>query len=288
MNKQERQTLEALRKFSNSYTFAKVMGSNPDLCKRVIERLLNIRIKDLEMVSSEETIVQINNRGIRCDVLAYNSDSYFEVEMQTYDETHLGKRMEYYASLIETLASEKGESYDDIPLRVIIFICTYDPYNRGWAHYPFSTRRCDRDPEIILDTGTSMHIFNTATREPNLPPELANFCSYVQNGIVEKTDELVKELDSAVDKALYDEDWVRLVNRYDFDMINAEHRGRREGREEGIAEGIEQGIEQGIDIGRIKEIEALISEGILTPEQGAERIERLRVEAVVSADKTIE
>lgn len=252
------------------------MGSNPDLCKRVIERLLGIRIKVLEMVSSEETIIQISNKGIRCDVLAYNSDTYFEVEMQTYDEKHLGKRMEYYASLIEALASEKGESYDDIPLRVIIFICTYDPYEKGWAHYPFSARRCDRDFSIALDTGTSMHIFNTASQEPGLPQELANFLSYVQNNIVDETDELICDLYTAVDKALYDEDWVRLVNRYDFDMINAKNRGKREG------------LEQGIDIGRIKEIEALISEGILTPEQGAERIEHVRAEAAMNVDKTIE
>lgn len=280
MNKQQPLTVKDLSKFSNSYTFAKVMGSNPDLCKRVIERLLGIRIKALEMVSSEETIVQVSNKGIRCDVLAYNSDTYFEVEMQTYDEKHLGKRMEYYASLIEALASEKGETYDEIPLRVIIFICTYDPYGKGLAYYPFSARRCDRDFSIALDTGTSMYVFNTVSTEPDLSPELANFLSYVQNNMVDETDRLICDLHTAVDKALYDEDWVRLVNRYDFDMKNAKNRGRREGLEEGL----EQGIEQGIDLGRIKEIEALISEGILTPEQGAERIaaiqEQIKAEIV--------
>ena len=121
-------------------------------------------------------------------------------------------------------------------------------------------------------------------REPGLSLDLANFLSYVQNGTVDEKDDLVADLQSAVDQALYDEDWVRLVNRYDFDMINAKHDGRREGSEKGLAEGIEKGI----DLGRIKEIEALIVDGILTPEQGAERIGRVKAEAVMSVDKTSE
>lgn len=47
-------------------------------------------------------------------------------------------------------------------------------------------------------------------------------------------------------------------------------------------------LEEGIDPGHIKEIEALISEGILTPEQGGGRIERIRAEAAMSADETDE
>lgn len=103
----------------------------------------------------------------------------------------------------------------------------------------------------------------------------------MQNNIVDEADELVCELHTAVDKALYDEDWVRLVNRYNFDMIKAKNRGKREGLEESLA----QGREEGIDIGRIKEIEALISEGILTPEQGAGRIERIRAEVGMGVDE---
>lgn len=190
------------------------------------------------MVNSEETIVRVNEKSIRCDVLAYNSDTYFEVEMQTSDKPHLGRRIEYYASLISTLASTKGESYDDIPLRVIIFICTYDPFQHGLSYYPFSTR-CDRDYEIVLDTGTSVYVFNTATLEPDLPQDLENFLAYVQNGTVNNNDELVSGLHDVVDEAVLDEEWVKLVNRYDFDMINAKHEGRREGLEEGLKQGLE-------------------------------------------------
>lgn len=50
----------------------------------------------------------------------------------------------------------------------------------------------------------------------------------------------------------------------------AEVRSERKGREEGR--------EEGIDIGRIQEINALVDEGILTPEQAAERIKRIEAE----------
>lgn len=121
--------------------------------------------------------------------------------------------------------------------------------------YSFHTR-CDDDHEIVQNRGTTNLVINTSTIEPNLSEDLANFCQYVQNGVVAATDDLTADLSSAVDEAILDEQWVSLVNRYDFDMVNAEYQGEQRGR--------------------IEEINNLVAEGILTPEQAAERIERIR------------
>lgn len=275
MKRSKPYTVKDLSKFSNCYTFAKVLESNPDLCKQVIERLLGIQIKHIEMINSEETIARINEKSVRCDVLAYNSDAYFEVEMQTTIERNLRHRIHYYDAMITTLASEKGMPYANITPRVLIFICTYDPFCRGLSHYPFSTT-CDRHPDITLDTGTSIHVFNAYTLEPDLSQDLENLLAYVQNGKVAANDSLVNDLNSAVDKAIRDEDWVKLVNRYDFDIINAEQRGIDIGR----AEGVDIGRAEGVDIGRIDAIESLVTQGLLTRNQGDEQIAKIRQESL--------
>lgn len=264
-------TLEKLKKFSNSYTFAKVMSSNPDLCKRVIERLLGIEIQDLEIVTPEADIPRVDERGVRCDVLASNQGGYFEVEMQTYSERALGRRIHYLDSMIETLSTEKGQVYLEIPNRVIIFICTYDPFEKDLSLYPFKLI-CERDSEIVLETGSTILIVNASTCEEGLSKDLENFLQYVQNGTIESSDGLLNDLNQAVAKAIRDESWVSLVNRIDMEKRVAEIYAAQKAHEEGL--------EEGIDIGRIQEINDLVSEGLLTSEQGAQRIERLKSETL--------
>lgn len=96
--------------------------------------------------------------------------------------------------------------------------------------------------------------------------DLENLLIYVQNGTVDESDILVRDLNKAVAKAVRDESWVSFVDRYEMEIRAAEVRSERKGREEGI------------DIGRIQEINALVDEGILTPEQAAERIKRIQAE----------
>lgn len=50
------------------------------------------------MVSSEETFTFIEEKGIRCDILASDSDTYYEVEMQAHSDPDLDRRMQYYES----------------------------------------------------------------------------------------------------------------------------------------------------------------------------------------------
>lgn len=274
MNQSVAETRERLRKFSNSYTFAKVMGDNPDLCKRVIERILGIEIKDLVMVSSEETFTFIEEKGIRCDILASDSNTYYEVEMQSYSDPDLDRRMQYYESAMTVRSAKKGMPYAKIPPRVLIMICTYDHYEGGRSFYSFSTR-CNEDYEIVQNRGTTDIVINASTIDSNLPEDLANLLRYVQNGAVNQNDSLVCDLDIAIDEALRDESWVSFVNTFEIEAINREYRIAQKSREEGREEGLSIGI---------RSINELVAEGILTPEQGAERIEQMRVEAAQAAE----
>ena len=261
MDQSKAATRERLRKFSNSYTFAKVMGDNPDLCRRVIERILGIEIKELVMVSAEETFTFIEEKGIRCDILASDSDTYYEVEMQAYSDPDLDKRMQYYESAMTVRSAKRGMPYAKIPPRVLIMICTYDHYEGGLSFYSFSTR-CDQAYEIVQKRGTTNIVINASTIDPALPEDLANFLRYVQNNVIDQSDDLVCDLDSAIDEALRDESWVSFVNTFEIEAINREYRIAQKSREEG----------------RIEEINNLVAEGLLTPEQGAKRIEHIQTQ----------
>lgn len=263
MNQSEATTRDRLRKFSNSFTFAKVLGDNPDLCKQVIERILGVEIKDLVMVSAEETFSLIEEKGIRCDILASDSDTYYEVEMQAYSDSDLDRRMQYYESAITMRSARKYMAYAEIPPRVLIMICNYDHYKGGLSYYSFSMR-CNEAYEIVQDRGTVTIVINASVIDPNLPEDLAKFIRYVQNNEVDQSDKLVCDLDSAIDEAIRDESWVSFVNNIEREMINREYQSKREGRIEG----------------RIEEINKLVTDGILTPEQGAERIESIKAEAL--------
>lgn len=92
----------------------------------------------------------------------------------------------------------------------------------------------------------------------------------MQNGAINQSDELVRNLELAVDEALRDESWVSFVNTFEIEAINREYRIAQESHEEGVAIGRAEG--------RVEEINALAAEGLLTPEQAAERIARIQNE----------
>ncbi len=54
---------------ANNFIFCKVMEDNPDVCKELLEMLLNIRIEKLERSSAEKSLkIDYLSRGIRFDV----------------------------------------------------------------------------------------------------------------------------------------------------------------------------------------------------------------------------
>lgn len=156
-------------------------------------------------------------------------------------------------------------------------ICTYDHYEGGRSFYSFSTR-CDQAYEIVQNRGTTNIVINASVIDPDLSQDLANFLRYVQNNVVEQSDDLICDLDSAINEALRDESWVSFVNTFEIEAINREYRIAQASREEGLKEGFDVGREEGLSIG-IRNINDLVAEGVLTPEQGAERIEQMKKEA---------
>ena len=112
---------------TDPFIFAKVMIEK-ELCKPLLENILNIKIRDIVYVDYEETIqMTAKSKGIRLDIYVEDDDNtVFNLEMQTTTYKELPKRSRYYQGIIDLNMIEKGESYDILKESYVIFICTFD------------------------------------------------------------------------------------------------------------------------------------------------------------------
>ncbi|MBO4858178.1 MAG: hypothetical protein J5527_06650 [Treponema sp.] len=67
---------------ANNFIFYKVMRHNPDVCKELLEILLEMEIDHIEMRGEETVEIDFGSKGIRLDVYAKNATQAFNLEMQ--------------------------------------------------------------------------------------------------------------------------------------------------------------------------------------------------------------
>ena len=123
---------------TDPFIFAKVM-SEKELCKPLLENILNIKIRDIVYVDYEETIqMTAKSKGIRLDIYVEDdNNTVFNIEMQTATYKELPKRSRYYQGIIDLNMIEKDESYDILKESYVIFICTFDFFEKGRSVYEF-------------------------------------------------------------------------------------------------------------------------------------------------------
>ena len=180
--------------------FQKVM-QDADICKDFIEKLLHINIKTVNYIESEKTISLGNNsKGIRLDVYVETDDGrIIDIEMQTSKENQdFGKRTRYYQGLIDLNTLNKGESYRKLKESCIIFVCTFDPFNRSRMMYTFRNA-CIEDSELNLNDGTTKIFLNATGKIGSLDADIESFLRYVNSGSIRgeftnRIDERLREL----------------------------------------------------------------------------------------------
>lgn len=235
--------------FSNRYVFAKVMQDNPDLCKKVIERILNVEINRIETIEVETEHVSIAHRSVRFDVFLQSDEAAFEVEMQTYEQQSLPQRMRFYRSQLDRRILNKSQDFAELKPVYVIFICLNDPFGKGLPIYTFRSR-CDEDATIPFDNG-AVDVVLSAQGDLSLTrPEIANLLQFVRTSLATDKDSLTHDLETAMEKAFEDEEWVRSMSWLDWDIRDAKAHAAKEGRAEGLAEGRAEGRAEGLAEGR--------------------------------------
>ena len=218
----------------DNFIFGKTMELYPDLCRQLIELILNIKIKEISYPEREKTIeARTDSKGIRLDVYVQDDKNRsFDVEMQISDSDNLAKRIRYYQALIDLDKLKRGQHYSRLGESFIIFICPFDKFKQGRHLYTFR-ERCDQDTNLKLNDGATKIFLSTKGTVNDVSSDIKAFLNYVDSGIV--SGRFVKQLDDAVN-AVKNNKKARL-DFMTFQMYLLEHemeaeaRGRIEGAE---------------------------------------------------------
>ena len=219
--------------FTDDYMFGYIMR-NEEICKGLLERLLKIKIERLEYPELQKSISPYYEaKGVRLDVYVKDSDKVFDIEIQNGKKSNLGKRTRYYQSMIDIDNLLKGASYTSLKESYIIFICTFDPFEKGLSHYTFKTR-CLQNSEVDIKDGAIKEIFNAKAYANEEDIEISNFLKYIDSK--ETSDDFTDKINHLVENAKINEKFrskYLAVNIRETDIYE-------EGKNDGIAQGAEQ------------------------------------------------
>ncbi len=212
---------------SNDFLFGRVM-QNPKLCKKLLETILGIEIERIEYPEGQKVInLEKDAKSVRLDIFVRDEKkSVYDIEMQACSSTELPKRSRYYTAMLDLDMLDKGISYKELKHSFVIFICTFDAFDRERYCYTFENI-CKEEEGLRLDDGTTKIFLNASGTKGEVSPELKAFLRYVAGN--KSDDEFVKELDAEVVKIRESKEWRR-------EYMTLLMRDR---------ENVEKGIEQG-------------------------------------------
>ena len=240
---------DGMLEFKDAPMFGRVMR-NEELCKQVLEVILNIEIDHIEYLNTEQEMSAYNEaKGVRLDVYLKASDKVFDIEMQTTD-TPYGKRMRYYQSAIDSSLLNKGEDYTMLTESYIIFICTKDPFDCDIPLYTIERRCIEHD---IVDNFDEAHwlILNAKAWAKDTDKARSALLKYIQSSKVGDSS-LIQAISHEVDRNNSDSKWRRDVMgfmtyemHYKGQISHAEQKGFARGCAEGEARGRAEGVAEG-------------------------------------------
>ena len=228
---------------TNTFMFNKVMTSDLDACRGVIETLLGIKISRVECVQDEKTLeVDALAKGVRFDVYVSNSTQVFDVELQMVNRGDLPMRARYYQSVADVDALNRGMGYSALKENYTLFLCPFDLFGRNLPVYTFENT-CREDPEIKLNDKT-LKVFYNFKRYDMIPDEerkrLLEFFSSGRSAskLTGRLDVILKELRGKQKWRNEYMTWeMMLKERHDDGIAIGEKRGEKRGRAEGMAAG---------------------------------------------------
>lgn len=239
---------------TNDFMFAYVMR-NPELCMELLEYLLPGRkIRQVRYLSEDGTEMAesvqpepqkslagaFDKRGVRLDVYLDDGKSIFNVELQVAPEKALAQRARLYQAHIDIHQLDRGHNFDELKPSFVIFICKFDPFDRGLYRYTFENTCREIDGFALNDEAYKL-FFSTTGTKGDISENLRCLLEYMNDTKaypVEETDcDLVKKIEQAVGMAKQNDDWRRAFMTYQIHQRAAELRGIAIGEERGRAEG---------------------------------------------------
>ncbi|WP_303105924.1 Rpn family recombination-promoting nuclease/putative transposase [uncultured Mitsuokella sp.] len=266
---------------ADNFIFQKVMRKKR-LCKRLIENILNIKIRRITFPETEKDIrVRRDSKSVRLDVYVEDDQgTLYDIEMQTTDYAtpdELPKRTRYYQAMMDMDVLNKGELYTTLRRTYIIFICTFDPFERnelgrGRSFYTFR-ETCQEEPRFLMGDDTTKIFLNSKGSREGINRDLAAFLDYIEG----KTPQgkFAESIAEAVETAKENKEMKVEYMTFYMELRRREEKGRAEGREEGRAEGRAEGLAEGEAKGTVKGrwmiLMELVHDGVITMKEAAKR-----------------
>lgn len=178
------------------------------------------------LVATQETILCIESRGVRLDVLAEDSEGrIFNIEVQKATTVDHARRIHLYSSLIDSDLLERGKPFNEIPTLVMIYISE----TNIWQFHGAMSRvvKVWKDNGKIFDDGLEIIGVNAAVDDGS---KVAALMAYFKTA--DPTDETHGELSKKVKYLKAEGGLQMIIDTMDINYI------------EGLEEGKEQGINQ--------------------------------------------
>lgn len=227
---------------SNDFMFGEVMRRET-VCKLFLEALLGKEIRRIQFIQRQTDLSDsYDYHGIRLDVYLNDDEgTVYNIEMQTTNKDDLERRIRFYQSGIDRTALEKGTYYSELAESYVIFVCSFDYYQKGLAVYERESH-IKGLPDVPFDDGSHALVLNSNYTEENANQAILEFLTYIRdNDFTELfASPLMKEIQKAVEAVRNDKEKEVAYMTYAQKMEDV----RWESRKEALVEGEELGKEK--------------------------------------------
>ena len=192
--------------FTDNFFFCKILSKNQNLCKELLELILQIKISKIVFATEQKPIeVTADGKGVRLDVYVEDeTNSVYDIEMQPTMKKNLPKRTRYYQGMIDLGLIERGADYRELKKSFVIFICLSDPFSEGLHIYTFENQ-CRECPELFLGDETTKVFINAAGTANDVSDDMKEFLDYLQGK--GSNNDFTRRIDDEVTKARVHEEW---------------------------------------------------------------------------------
>jgi len=153
--------------------------------KEVAEEILRIILKKPKLKVIDYQVQRFlrntNAHSVILDLLCEDEDhSFINCEVQKEDDDNHQKRVRFNRSNIDTIFTEKGIDYKELPDVYIIFISKFDTFNEGRTIYHIN--RIIEETGTIVENGTHEIYVNAAIDDKS---DIAELMQYFKKSVGE-------------------------------------------------------------------------------------------------------
>ena len=232
--------------FTDDYMFKLVMSKHPKFIKKLLEIILQVKVRDIRFHETEKTFKEsYDGHGIRFDLYVEDSDNtMYDIEMQIgyYNSNDLAKRMRFYQGIFDVDSLKAGQRYTLLKKSIIIFLCPFKFLNGERSLYTFNTY-CQQDKSLLLpDETTKIVVSSAGNRTTDTPKALIPILDYMNgksanSNFTKAIDDAIKEEKNIeTERMSYMTYEMKLQEMQDFGYNKGKAEGKIEGKIESIKE----------------------------------------------------